>query len=712
MKLALSLNLLLSLMAVSGFSQTEEGLPSTHFKVELSAQPFPRIAATPLELQRLRTAWRSDHSDRQQVVADRLAAADRAIAGPLVFPARGGQHNQWYQCRDCQLALQQNRSGSHQCPQCGRIYRGEPYDDVIFGRQHRTILKSGLDAAWAYAITEEKKYGEYAASVLTGYAERYQVYPYHTNRREKDPTGNRSGGHLFEQTLTEASAYATYVAPTYDLVRAGGFLTDEQDKTIRQGLLRPMVENVGKYRVGKSNWQTWHNAALIAGGAVLGDKALVDRAIADPKHGFLKQMEISVTDDGMWYENSWAYHFYTLRAMILIAEYARRLEIDLWSNPRLQSMFSIGPGYAMPGGQLPRFGDDVNSRVHTASESLEFAFHAQPTPGLQPFLNTQNTWDSVMLGRTVSGAAQDWKRESKLFPAAGHAILQTGGPAGLASAMTFGPYGGFHGHLDKLSFVFFGWEQELGVDPGRARSQAYRLPIHKNWYKATLSHNAVVVDGDHQAPASGELLGFEAKERYSAAVARCRDAYPGVSHSRLLFQTDSYLLIFDNLIADSDRRFDWFYHNRGESVGCDIAMLPQKLLESDYPGMEYVKDTLVGKTNDILRVRFEAPALKTQLTLDGQRDTEVLTGSGVGSSILNRVPLIRVTRHGKTARFLAVLEPLPAGTQEQVESVQWEEQSQGVIRIKIKGPELEHQIEVRPDSKNPIRSVRFSKGCP
>ena len=147
-------------------------------------------------------------------------------------------------------------------------------------------------------------------------------------------------------------------------------------------------------------------------------------------------------------------------------------------------------------------------------------------------------------------------------------------------------------------------------------------------------------------------------------------------------------------------------------MGCDIAMLPQKLLESDYPGMEYVKDTLVGKTNDILRVRFEAPALQTQLTLDGQRDTEVLTGSGVGSSILNRVPLIRVTRHGKTARFLAVLEPLPAGTQEQVESVQWEEQSQGVIRIKIKGPELEHQIEVRPDSKNPIRSVRFSKGCP
>ena len=37
--------------------------------------------------------------------------------------------------------------------------------------------------------------------------------------------------------------------------------------------------------------------------------------------------------------------------------------------------------------------------------------------------------------------------------------------------------------------------RELGVDPGRARSQAYRLPIHTGWYKATVGHNAVLVDG-------------------------------------------------------------------------------------------------------------------------------------------------------------------------------------------------------------------------
>ncbi|MCH2182635.1 MAG: heparinase II/III family protein [Mariniblastus sp.] len=700
---------LFSLLAATGFSQTDDTLGPLRISTDLATGPFPRIAATQAELNRLRTAWRNNNQAEQEIVARRVAAADRAIATPLEFPPRGGQHNQWYQCRDCQLALERKKPDGHQCPQCQRVYRGEPYDDVLYGRKHRANLTSGLDAAWAYAITGETKYGEFAARVLTGYAERYRDYPYHTNRREKDPSGNKSGGHLFEQTLSEASAYAAYVAPTYDLIRASNLLSSQQDQAIRQGLLRPMVDNIGKHRVTKSNWQTWHNAALIAGGAVLGDRELVERAIADPKNGFLRQMEISVTDDGMWYENSWAYHFYTLRAMILIAEYARRLEVDLWSHPRLQSMFSIGPGYAMPGGKLPRFGDDVDSRVRTASDSLEFAYHAQPDPGLRPFLNTKPTWDSVMLGRQVSGAEQDWERESKLFPAAGHAVLRSGGPAGLASAMTFGPYGGFHGHLDKLSFVLFGFDQELGVDPGRARSQAYRLPIHKNWYKATLSHNTVVVDGKSQSPASGELQLFDSKERYTVAVARCQDAYPGVSHSRLLFQTDSYLLIFDALAADSNRRFDWFYHNRGQSVRCDIAMAPAQELETDYAGMEYVKNIRTAKTDDLLRATFETLELQTHLTLDAGRNTDVLIGDGVGSSVLNRVPLIRVTRHGKTAQFLAVLEPLQAGANRQVQSVQWQEQPHGIIRIQIAGPGLDHQIEMAPDSKNPIRSVRFNE---
>ena len=74
----------------------------------------------------------------------------------------------------------------------------------------------------------------------------------------------------------------------------------------------------------------------------------------------------------------------------------------------------------------------------------------------------------MLLGRTVSPKPKAPALQSQVFAGAGHAILRTQGPAGLTAAFTFGPYGGFHGHFDKLSFVFFGHGQELGVDPGRA----------------------------------------------------------------------------------------------------------------------------------------------------------------------------------------------------------------------------------------------------
>ena len=78
-----------------------------------------------------------------------------------------------------------------------------------------------------------------------------------------------------------------------------------------------------------------------------------------------------------------------------------------------------------------------------------------------------------------------------------------------STLLTFAPFGGFHGHFDKLSFVWYARGRERGVDPGRAASQAYRLPIHTQWYRATLAHNTVVVDGKSQEGAAGRLLAFE-----------------------------------------------------------------------------------------------------------------------------------------------------------------------------------------------------------
>jgi len=661
-----------------------------------SGAKHPVIACTAPELQRLRAAYRGAGPEHD-AVAGAVRHAERFVGQPVAFPPRGGQHNQWYQCDKCQVGLKTVDDAHHRCPQCRTVYSGEPYDDVIFERKHEDNLHRMLRAAWAYALTGEPKFAQYARSVLLGYAERYAAYPYHGSDRRIGPWSLISGGRLFEQTLNEAYALAERIAPAYDLIYESPLLAPADHEKIRTGLLLPMLKNIDKHKAGKGNWQTWHNAGMLWAAPLVGDDAWARKAIADPANGFAYQMEVSVSADGMWYENSWGYHFYTLHAMVLIVEGARRLGIDLWGHPALKKMFTLPVDYAMPNGSLPRFGDDVNATIGSAASFLEYAYNAYRDPAMLPYLAARPTWESVLFGRpTGARGAPPAPAVSKVLDATGHAILRTRGEAGLAAVLTYGPYGGYHGHLDKLSFVFFGYQQELGVDPGRAASQAYRLPVHKQWYKPTISHNTVLVDGAPQKPAAGKLEAFSASPDYAAVLARCDAAYPGVSHRRLLCLASSYLLVFDELESKAPRRFDWLYHHRGSAVACDAAS-KDDTLGKEVAGGEYVRNVKSGATSEPVAVRFEGPALTTHLVFDAAPGTEVRTGDGVGASMADRVPMVAVTRRGTRARFAAVLEPVPKGKAPTVASVAIDS-AEGQTRITVRRGAGTDVIHIAPGS--------------
>jgi hypothetical protein len=377
-------------------------------------------------------------------------------------------------------------------------------------------------------------------------------------------------------------------------------------------------------------------------------------------------------------------------------------------------MYTLPIAYAMADGSLPRFGDDVNSRVSTAQRYLEFAHHAYRDPAMLPYLSSRPNWTTVLLGRTIPDTPKAPPAlKSHVFTGAGHAILRTQGKAGLTGAFTFGPYGGFHGHFDKLSFVFFGYGQELGVDPGRARSQAYRLPIHRKWYKATIAHNTVLVDRASQQPAAGKLECFAANERYAAAAASCTAAYPGVEHRRFLCMTPSYLLVYDELSAERERRYDWIYHNRGAEALCETAREPAQVGTEDYAGLEYVENLKGGFTDMPVRVVFPDKNVTTNLVLAARPGTGVHTGNGVGASILDRVPLVMVARRGKVARFCAVLEPVSSGAKPTVRAVTCAAGAEEVtITVETRSGEdhvmltLDHQIRVRSRNRLLLDSAR------
>ncbi|MBI2949762.1 MAG: alginate lyase family protein [Verrucomicrobia bacterium] len=437
-----------------------------------SPQRWPAVACSPEELARLRQAYRANGPEHN-AVATQINSADEALKRAVVFPPEGGQHNQWYQCDPCQLALETIDTNHHRCPKCRQTYSGYPYDNVIYSRMHQRLSRDLSACAWAYGLTDEAKYARRAREILIGYAERYTKYPYHSANMGKltDPP-SKSGGHVFEQTLTEAG-WIGPVCAAYDLVRQSDVFSAEDHRGIREDFLLKVSDNIAKHKTGKSNWQTYHNAAFILIGGVLDRADLVRQAIDDPQNGFHFQMKASVLPGGMWYENSWGYHFYTLGAVEQIVETARRLGLDLYAAPQLKEMYAVALAYRMADGTLPRFGDATTTRV--PGSRYESAYHRWREPAFLALLPALPTWDSVLYGRTEKATPSILNLVSALHSGAGHAILRAGAAT---AAFTFGPFGGFHGHFDKLSFVYFNQGKELGYDPGRARSQAYRLPVH------------------------------------------------------------------------------------------------------------------------------------------------------------------------------------------------------------------------------------------
>lgn len=606
-------------------------------------------------------------------VASRVARARKRLGEPLAFPPRGGQHNQWYQCEGCQSALTTVDPTHHRCARCGKVYSGPPYDDVVFARQHADNLARGREAAWAYALTGETAFADAAAAVLRGYADRYEAYPYHSN--DRNPATKRdSGGHLNAQTLTEASLFVTDVAPALDLVWPA--LPAEVRTDVLAHLVRPLVENVAKCRRGKSNWQSWHNAALFAGGMLLGDAELVQRSILDPKNGFLFQMDHCVSREGMWFENSFGYHLYTLSALVQHAAAAQRAGIDLCGHPVLQRMATLPARYLLADGHLPRLGDDVDSTLERALPNLEVVYAYAHTERLRAVLPSARSWEAIQFGREQGGPEQGSPEQvgrtdgearapadlaaaapSEVLADAGHAILRR--PGWQASALlTFAPFGGFHDHFDRLSFVWHARGRERGLDPGRAASQAYRLPIHAGWYRATLAHDTVVVDGRSQAGARAELLGFVRGDGFDAVAARSTGAYPGVEHRRCLVLTDRGLIVLDRLTSARAHTFDWLYHDRSVRVDTATARAePEAPL--GLAGEEFVTWLHAGATEAEVAVTFADDEAGNQpvcaLRVAAGGPTAVRTGTGPFRSTADRAPFVLLRREGTAVAFAALL---------------------------------------------------------
>ena len=221
------------------------------------------------------------------------------------------------------------------------------------GTPGRNTFSEAALLAQAWALTGNEQAGRRALAILMWAA---RVAP------TLEPT--RSAGLFTDSTLIEGPLAAN-ASMAYDLIASAPWVTDEQRSAIEDDLLRKIGWTSGRgcRHLNSSNWRSWGMAISAATGFSAGDFDLIEGAINgvwDPDrnayiYGLAQQIGHSFFADGIHWERSMGYTYYTSSALVNVVVPAQIAGIDVWGEiAGIEGPFVGGAGHEEFGPPGPR----------------------------------------------------------------------------------------------------------------------------------------------------------------------------------------------------------------------------------------------------------------------------------------------------------------------------------------------------------------------
>ena len=622
----------------------------------LMLQNHPRLFVTSDDLKRLndraeRLPWAKETRDSY------IKYAERIITEPLNIPTMEAQWPHHYVCKKCGIGLR-HVDGKHTCPKCNAVYTGWPYDQVVAGGVHGSNWSKVRTLGIAYAFSGKEAYAEKAREYLLAYVERYPKFKYHNIYNM--PT--RSGGRVFSQTLDEAVAVIPFVWG-YDLVHNSPCFSAEDHKAIEDKLFREIAVTILRHDAGISNWQTWHNAAVAAIGFTIGDQSLIQKAIFG-KSGMLFQFKNSILKDGFWFEGTASYHFYSLDALIFTVEAALHAGLDYTHNPAFVSLFDAPLYYVTPELTFPAINDGDVMQLRNMNSYYEWAFNRIGKPeyaSIAAFSNRKGE-RPFFFGADELPKIDVLSLKSRDFNGIGAMVMRQNYADGRPSAYVhfdYGPHGGGHGHQDKLALNVHMAGKLQAPDPGRL---AYAAPMQNAWYRHTVAHYTVAIDGKSQAATTGKLLRFTENDEFCLAQAESTAAYQGVLLHRTIGLCDGVLFDVFDVESATDHDIDLNFHNFGTwkpSLSTELTEPPHPAGDKD--GYQHIAKQQYAKTNDAWAVDIDNQGTTARFVMNATPDTELFFGEGIANNPPTPCPMVVIRRHGRSTRFVSCIDYRPVG---------------------------------------------------
>ena len=526
-----------------------------------------------------------------------LPLVDSYLPQTLDIPTRGSQWPCHYICRKCGGALKMKTATEHVCTRCGTVHSGWPYDDCPLYQQHMKYAEMAEYLGIAYGITREEAYARKATDILLKYAELYPSYKFHDNY-DKPVIG---GGYAFSEALHEAIWHIT-LTRAFDCVRE--ILNDSERDEIAEKLLLRFAEYVRTVNHGIHNHECWHLAAAGMVGLALEIPEYVHDAIYG-RTGLQEQIRQGVSDDGPWFEGTWNYHFFTLQALEPFTLAALNNGIDVRSE-RYKSMYDAPFRQLTPTFELPAFHDSHRVQFTPAAygKTYETAATLWPSPLYDWWLgqSPRRNLAAILWGRSIQGADKALPSfESMLQPSAGYGVLRsvsTDMPRQMIPqnylAIDFGPHGGWHGHQDKLNIVLWLRNVMFAEDSGCA---SYADPRDKGWFKATISHNTVMLDGKSQAAATGRCLAFATGGNACIISCDAGNVYDDATLQRHVALIDDIVLDMFTVRSTRQRDIAWLFHSRDDHAALPGQACGAPSLEGAEWGEDWHEESHNGRWN-------------------------------------------------------------------------------------------------------------------
>ena len=552
-------------------------------------------------------------ADAMQALRDE---ADLALTSPLRPESRNGGYYHNYFCPDhaAELTFDERNSTRHICPVDDHLWSGHPFDDAWLWTANRRLAQRAYRLSLLWRIEGDAAHFDKAYEILTEYA---AVYPDVHSGRDAPSVGKITYHAMDESVWAIPVTWACHwIWPDLD---------DATRDCLRTRLLEPAAAHIDSQRVPRiHNYENWLNAALATLGTALGNDVLVE-SVLDATYGVTDQLARGVLDDGHWYEGASSYHYFTLGAVLAFAQAREGLPGDPRQDPRVRQMFEAPLRIAYPDDYVPAINDcwyhsrvteEVGHGIPSGPAFYEVAtgwygseeFEAVLTRAYQ--LAPRTTIEALLYGADLFPQASSSPTVEANEAASGFAVLRPELPIGSAGELLlkYGHHGGGHGHSDKLAVSIFGGGERWGADLG---TPGYGIPMNESWYRHTLSHSTVILEGEAQPPATGEMRRFRPVRAnpfgiIDAQVVWEQGPYAAAYARRIILARDGYFLVLTRVEVPVVRHAHVAFHHAGLIVdwpvsGVSTANLPEN------EAYAHLSDVLAWPLDESVAVKLDVP---------------------------------------------------------------------------------------------------------